>query len=119
MGMKLILSIAAAILVAVAVGWSAVDYDGFRHTFAGYNQREIDHAQLELRTQISRSNRELDDRLLETQIRHVELTLGEAAASTYRLCHAYPPTTPQHKAKCKRIDDQLAKVEAEESRNPW
>ena len=118
--MKLVLSIVAGVLIAGLLIWWMADPDGFRHSLFGYSQTEIDQSWNKVRQTEAEIKNQLDERLLEAQIRHVELVYGEAAAAKYRLCHEYPPTTKQHQLECKKLDDRLARDEArDEKKNPW
>ncbi len=117
--MKLFFTIAAALLVVGLIGWATVDSTGFRHTFAGYSNEEIEQTKLKFDTTQAQIQNRLDERLLETKIRLVELVLGEAAAGKYEMCHKYPPTTKQHKADCQKLDERVAKIEAQQAKDPW
>ena len=118
--MKLILFLAAGVLLAaMLVRWIA-NPDGFRHNLWGYSQAEKDEAWEDVRRTKDAVKRDLDQQLLATKIRSVELRNGEAAAATYKLCHMYPPTTEQHQLECKKLDDRLARDEARDTKKkPW
>jgi len=85
----------------------------------GPSQQEQDRYWENVRLQQAKEKRILDERLLATKTEHVRLTLGEAAAAAYKLCQTYPPATEEHKAKCKQLDDRIAKMQTEEAKNPW
>jgi hypothetical protein len=118
--MKLVLSIAAGVLIAGLLIWWMSDPNGFRHKLFGYSQSEIDQSWERVHAQEAEVHRELDERLLQAKIRHVELVYGEATAATYKLCHKWPPTTKQHQLECKKLDDRIARDDARDAKkNPW
>ncbi len=117
--MKLILKITAAILLAGLIGWAVVDFTSFRHTFAGYNKEEIEQAQHEYDRTRAEVQRGLDRQILDLRAKRVDYHFGEAAGATYRLCHEHPPETKKHQQECKRLDDQLAVMDAADAKHPW
>jgi hypothetical protein len=116
--MKVFFSIFAAILLASS-WWFASDPTGFRHTVFGYSNQERKAASEDVHRASAEFNRDLDKRLLDAQTRSVELRYGEAAASTYRLCHTNPPITNRHQLECKRLDEQKKRDDVAEPENPW
>jgi hypothetical protein len=117
--MKLIVKIAVGILLAMLIGWAVHDPDDFRHKFWGYSQEEINKSIQNSDDTAAQVKGEMDAQLLESTIHLIELRYGETAASRYRLCHTYPPTTKQHQLECKRLDDRLARDDAKREKHPW
>jgi hypothetical protein len=117
--MKLILIIAAGVLLATMVGWAIYDSEGFRHATVGYSQDEQNRAAQQLQTAILESTRSLDADLLEAEVKLVTLRHGESTGARYRMCHTYPPTTKAHKLECERLDKQKARDDANDTKHPW
>jgi hypothetical protein len=117
--MKNLMIITVAVVLAGLFGWAVYDSADLRHKTIGYSEHEIHNSELELQTAIAKSNRDLDERLLEADIRLVELWYGPAAASRYRLSHTYPPTTKQHQLQCERLDKQFRSDSAKPDKDPW
>lgn len=115
--MKQILFVAAGVLLAGLIGWAVADFDSFRHTFAGYSDQEIKQAEQDTDRAQAKVMGTLKRNTLEAEIRLAETRYGEGAL--YRLCHEYAPTTKQNKAKCRQLDDKMARADAEDAKHPW
>lgn len=115
--MKQILFVAAGVLLAGLVGWAAVDFDSFRHPFAGYSDKEIKQAEQDTDLAQAKVMELLKHDTLEAEIGLAETRYGEG--SLYRLCHEYGPTTKQNKAKCKRLDEKMSRSDAEDAKHLW
>jgi hypothetical protein len=114
---KQVLVVAAGVLLAGLIGWATVDFDSFRHTFAGYSDREIKQSWQEFDLTQAKIQQGLDRQLLEGKIKLAETRFGQG--SLYSLCHEYEPTAKQNKAKCKQLDDRMARADAEYAKHPW
>jgi hypothetical protein len=117
--MKLILIIAAGVLLASLVAWAAYDTENFRHTFFGYSKAEQNKAWTEYQTTVARSNRVLDERFLESEIGLIELRHGEMAASKYRRCRTDPPTTEFVGAPVGLLFRDIHKTHSQLQWDPW
>ena len=117
--MKLVLAIAAGVLIAALIGWLVSDPDGFRHKLWGYSKEEIDQSFQDVDRAAEQSRREIEARTFETEVQIVELRHGAAVAATYRLCHMHPPTTKQHQLECKRLDEHYKRDDAPDAKHPW
>ena len=116
---KIFVFIIAAILLSGLIGWAIYDPDDLRHKTIGYSEEEQKAAWNNVEKTQNEVLHELDARKLEAEIRLVELRRGEAAASRYRMCHTYPPTTKQHQLECERLDKQVRHDDAEADKHPW
>jgi hypothetical protein len=117
--MKTFVLITAAILLAGLIGWAVYDPDDLLHKTIGYSDEEQKAAWDKVDKTQSEVLQSIEARKLEAGIRFVELKHGEAAASRYRMCHTYPPTTKQHQLECERLDKQFRRDEAEADKHPW
>ena len=81
------------------------------------DKRKADEAMEEFKTQVAEVNRDLDKQILQQKLEYVRLTMGDVAASTYRLCHEFPPTQKENQIKCKKLDEQVAARQKKEK--PW
>lgn len=79
--------------------------------------QQADEAIRNLQAESARYTAETDARILELRAHLAEMRYGEGAL--YRLCHQYPPTTKEHQAKCKALDDRMARDDAKDAKHPW
>jgi hypothetical protein len=80
-------------------------------------KRDLDEAKRKLDEDSARVTHQLDAQLLEAEVRLAETRFGQG--SLYRLCHEYPPTTKEHRRKCKALDDKMARADAQSVKHPW
>lgn len=81
------------------------------------DKKKADEDMAQFKTQVAEINRDLDKKILQEKIKYVRLTMGDVAASTYQLCHEFPPTQKENQVKCKKLDEQVAVREKKEK--PW
>ena len=117
--MKQFLVITASLLLVGAIGWAIHNPEGFRHRLFGYSKEEKKQASEAYDRSVKDSIDRVNAQTFELEVELVTRRHGEAAGTTYRLCHTRPPTTEEHQQECERIKKQKMKDDAESAKHPW
>jgi len=78
----------------------------------GPSEEEKQRAWQDIEHQQHEEVKQLDREILFEQVKYVRLKFGDVAASTYELCHTYPPQEKANQKKCADLDERVKRAQA-------